>query len=715
MGVWNRLKGVFGSGEAEKSAGGLLASVLQSGLAPRRGTKELLQAYRTHPWFHAVVHKIAGEVGGHPLELYRTAKPAARAERRYTRSAVAYSPKASVEVESHQFLELLGNPNPVMSRGAFQYLVTAYLDTKGEVPVVVERGANGKPAQLWPVPPHWLLELPHRAFPFYRFSYLTWQRSIPEDDVIYLRHPDLEQPFGRGVGFGETLADELDVDEYATKHLKQWFFNRALPDVFLYVEGIKNQAQAKEYEEILRQKHGGRGKNNQVHVTNGKVDIKQLGSTFREQMLPELRTQERDIILQVFSIPPESMGILTNSNRSTIDAATYLLTKGVVAPRLAHQADAWTTFVRREWGDDTLTAGFCSPVPEDAEFSLRAMQAQPSLFTKNEWRALAGREPIEGWDDEFPEAPSLGFGVAPSLGSGAPSKPKDTEEPDDGEEEDEDEPKKLPEGEDGAETDDEEKSIRRSLHPVTRQLTQVEIDRVAAALQPERLKGVTETIVKTIESWGAHTLTELGSTARFDVRNPLVTDYLDAWQEQRLVGIVDTTRADITTVLQNAVAEGVGIDEAKRRLRGYFEEAADVRAERIARTEIVSSANAANLAAYQISGLVDAKEWLAVQDGQTRDSHRALDGQQAGIAGEFVSISGATTQGPGLFGVAEEDINCRCAVRPVIKDLASPTGEERALEWRKYDAELTTYQGAIKGSAARVFAEWLGDAVLALG
>jgi SPP1 gp7 family putative phage head morphogenesis protein len=708
MSAWSRLKGIFGSGEAEKSAGGLMASVLQSGLAPRRGTLELLQAYRTHPWFHAVVHRIASDVGGHPLELYRSKKPSARSERRFTRSAVAYSPKDSVEIESHEFLTLLGNPNPVMSRGAFQYLITAYLDTKGEVPVVVERGAGGSPMQLWPVPPNWLIELPHRAYPFYRFSHLSWQRTIPEDDVVYIRHPDLEQPFGRGVGFGETLSDEIDVDEYATKHLKQWFFNRALPDVFLYVEGIKNAAQAKEYEEILRQKHGGRGKNNQVHVTNGKVDIKQLGSTFREQMLPELRSQERDIILQVFSMPPEAMGIIENSNRATIDAANYLLTKGVVSPRLAHQADAWTMFVRREWQDDSLAVGFCSPVPEDAAFSLSVMQSQPSLFTKNEWRELASKPPIEGWDEEFPSPPSaLPFGAgAPSDGPSATEGPEDQTE----DEMDEEEPAEPVETE-----DPEAKSAGRSLRPVVRQVSQADIDRVISSLKPERLDRVTNTIVDTVQSWGTKTLTELGSVASFDIRNPLVTEYLDAWKEQRIVGITATTRADVTDVLRGAVADGVGIDEARRRLRGYFEQAADYRAERIARTEIVSSANAANLAAYQISGLVDGKEWLAVQDGQTRDTHRHLDGQRTGITGEFVSSSGARTQGPGLFGVAEEDINCRCTLRPVIKDLASPEGEERAIEWRKWDSSLVSYQASIGSSAAKVFGEWLGDAVVALG
>lgn len=128
----------------------------------------------------------------------------------------------------------------------------------------------------------------------------------------------------------------------------------------------------------------------------------------------------------------------------------------------------------------------------------------------------------------------------------------------------------------------------------------------------------------------------------------------------------------------------------------------------------MGSSNAANLAAYQISGLVDAKEWLSVQDDATRESHSDLDGQQRGIREAF-DAGAHSTQGPGLFGIAEEDINCRCTVRPVIKDAASPVGEERALEWRGFVARLSEGEDAIKEACAKTFAHWLGDAVQALG
>lgn len=433
--LWQRFKGFFDS-KVQASAGGLLQGVLQNGIPARRGTRELLISYRTHPWLHAVVWRIAQEVANQHFLLFKTKAQPQGSRRFETKGHVMYAPKDATRIDSHPLLQLLENPNPVFTRAMFFALVEAYLDTKGEIPIVIERGANGLPVELWPVPPHWVAETPHRNFPFYRFSYGTWQRTIPEADVLYLRHPELEQPYARGVGTAETLADEIDIDEFATKHLKSWFFNRALPDVFLSVEGVSSPAEAARYEEKLRQKHGGQGKAFQVHVVNGKVDLKQVGHTFREQQLPELRTQARDNVLQTYGMPPEIMGIVENSNRATIDAAMLILMRFLIAPRMAFLADAFTHWGRQEYSDATLCLGFDSPVPEDQEFSLKVMVAQPTLFTKNEWREAAGKEPRKGWDEEFPEAPSTGFGGAPALPAGDKPKPPE-EEPEEDEDEDE--------------------------------------------------------------------------------------------------------------------------------------------------------------------------------------------------------------------------------------------------------------------------------------
>lgn len=457
--LWQRVKGLFGvGGSSSVSAGGLLNGVLQNGAMVRRGSRELLTAYRTHPWLHAVVHRIASEVSAQHFLLFRS-ESTRRMDGKsafvtQTKNSIAYAPRDAKEVADHPLLQLLENPNPFFTRAMLMHLVQAFLDVKGEVALVIERNGAGVPIELWPVPPTWILDIPHHNFPSYRFGYGAWQRTISEDDVIYLRHPDLEQPYMRGVGFGETLADEIDVDEYATAHLKTWFFNRAIPDVFLSVEGVSSEVEALRYEEKLRAKHGGKGKAFQVHVTNGKIDVKELGHTFREQMLPEIRTQSRDVALQVYGMPPEIMGIVENSNRATIDAATLIFTKFLITPRMSFLADALTHWARREYSDPALCLGFISPIPEDSSFALEVFKTQPTLFTKNEWRILAGRAPVEGWDEEYPDAPAV-----PAFG--APAGGEDPEEPEDVEATVEDQNEDATEPEDDAEDAGEERGFLR--------------------------------------------------------------------------------------------------------------------------------------------------------------------------------------------------------------------------------------------------------------
>lgn len=69
-----------------------------------------------------------------------------------------------------------------------------------------------------------------------------------------------------------------------------------------------------------------------------------------------------------------------------------------------------------------------------------------------------------------------------------------------------------------------------------------------------------------------------------------------------------------------------------------------------------------NTAAHDTAKKLGAKTktWNTMQDLDVRDSHYYLDGITKGIDEEFSTIWGNSTQYPGEFGVAEEDINCRC-------------------------------------------------------
>jgi SPP1 gp7 family putative phage head morphogenesis protein len=208
-----------------------------------------------------------------------------------------------------------------------------------------------------------------------------------------------------------------------------------------------------------------------------------------------------------------------------------------------------------------------------------------------------------------------------------------------------------------------------------------------------------------MEKWGSAALRKLGSDLSFDVRNPLVADWLDGYRSVTLVDINATTADRLRDRIAEGVKRGEGVDEIARGMGEFFDEVRAGRATVIARTETGSAMNAANLSAYQLSGLVDEKEWLATQDANTRETHSEMDGQVRPITGYFTSPSGNSASAPGQFGVAEEDINCRCAVLPIVADKASPSGEERATEWRQFVAEVEAESGALLTAFRKGFTE----------
>jgi hypothetical protein len=110
--------------------------------------------------------------------------------------------------------------------------------------------------------------------------------------------------------------------------------------------------------------------------------------------MQDLRKNTRDICLQVWGVPPEILGIIENSNRSTIDAADYLFSKWVIVPRL----EAWRLDYQRmlvpEY-DARLILDYESPVQQDTAFRLQAMTAMPWAFEADEIRECAGMTPLE--------------------------------------------------------------------------------------------------------------------------------------------------------------------------------------------------------------------------------------------------------------------------------------------------------------------------------
>jgi len=124
-----------------------------------------------------------------------------------------------------------------------------------------------------------------------------------------------------------------------------------------------------------------------------------------------------------------------------------------------------------------------------------------------------------------------------------------------------------------------------------------------------------------------------------------------------------TTMDAIRKALAEGFAEGESIQQLTKRIEGYFDTNARVRATEVARTETIAASSRGAQDRYDKEG-IEEKEWYSAPDA--RPSHLEANGQIVGINDDF-KVGDGSGQGPGQIGLPEEDCNCRCTILPVIK------------------------------------------------
>lgn len=160
----------------------------------------------------------------------------------------------------------------------------------------------------------------------------------------------------------------------------------------------------------------------------------------------------------------------------------------------------------------------------------------------------------------------------------------------------------------------------------------------------------------------------------FDIKNPLVDEFISARALDMAGLVTQTTYAAIRQEMIEGVAAGEGIPEIAKRIRGVFDNASRNRSVTIARTEVISAYNGSMDAIGRAlpRDVVGAKEWIATRDGRTREAHANADGQVADIGGAF-QVGGYSMEYPGDYRApAELTVNCRCAVGLLTPDSLTP-------------------------------------------
>lgn len=98
----------------------------------------------------------------------------------------------------------------------------------------------------------------------------------------------------------------------------------------------------------------------------------------------------------------------------------------------------------------------------------------------------------------------------------------------------------------------------------------------------------------------------------------------------------------------------------RQRVEDYFANGGNVDdIVRIAETETHRIANSAAITTARRAG-AKKKTWVTMLDEKVRDTHSYLESVSVGIDDDFYTFDGDHAPAPGMFELAENNVNCRC-------------------------------------------------------
>lgn len=132
---------------------------------------------------------------------------------------------------------------------------------------------------------------------------------------------------------------------------------------------------------------------------------------------------------------------------------------------------------------------------------------------------------------------------------------------------------------------------------------------------------------------------------------------------KRLYDNVDVLKDDVISEVSRGISNGYSWQQVTRNLTAYSDISLH-RAKTIAQTEghrVQQQSQMKTLEKAKDAGADVVKQWDSTLDSRTREDHQRLDGQIRELDEPF-EVNGRKAMYPGGFGIASEDINCRCCM-----------------------------------------------------
>jgi HK97 family phage portal protein len=316
---------------------------------------------------------------------------------------ISHVDKEGTTFEESPAIALMNKPNhmPEFTKQTLMWLTEVYIKLLGEAFWIVGKDAQGNPAQILPIPSSWVKAIPrtHAETDYLVTTSDGITTKVPKEDMVYFKKPDVEEPFKRGFGEAAQIGDELQLDEFMTKHQTLLFKNNAVPPVAIGMKGAKKPDRDR-FANDWNRKYAGLYNSHTPAVYDGEsINIQVLQQTMQELGFNESRKQNRNTNLEHWMIPKELIGMVENSNRSTITQAQRIYEQNALKPDVTLIENTLNNqyLPMFKLGGKLLFADY---ITEDKEFNLdKAMKGWDNgLYTRNESLEILGDDPVLGPD-----------------------------------------------------------------------------------------------------------------------------------------------------------------------------------------------------------------------------------------------------------------------------------------------------------------------------
>lgn len=664
-----------------------------------------LDEYNKSLYVFAAVSKIAQNIASCDLQLYEIVNTDGERE----------------QVKNHEALDKLYSPNPFETKTEFWETLSINLSLSGDSYILKVRGENTDEVQeLYNLRPDKMRVVSgtNELVDRYEFTHTSGITKFQPEDIIHIRYPS---PLSRLVGTSpiEAASDRVETEEQATEYQKNMFKNNARPDFILESEQQLQEKQKENLKRSWNKANQGAKNAGAMAVLEGGLSYKQVSVSPREMDWIESLKHTRDDILVAFGVPKPVIADIDEANLSNAETADRIFMEQKIYPEMQRIVEKLNhDFVQPEYGQEYELEAV-DPTPENQEKKLQKYEAalENNWMVPNEIRMEEGLEPLQGGWSTYRKATETAVGGVPEENR----KSAEDEPQHDNLHGKEKLQLKLQFKEDvkdhvkqtlvrGAKKEVKKKAIERGklsddgvvrfvedkvawakgfIKQMDNQAEQFQgaieeelmkqRDRVLEAIKDRKAKdlqekGIAEEIFDKgdedeiisdfslpfiqdfVEQGGEEAFANVDPAADFTVTNN-VREFIQNRADDLATQVNSTTLKGLENTLSEGIAEGEGTSKLANRVEEEYDKIARYRSRRIARTETTVANNEGLMRGYQQSGVVNAKEWVAVMDSRTRPSHAATHGEVVGLDETFSN---------GLMRPGQP--NCRCVVNGVFQE-----------------------------------------------